>query len=172
MNPDQEVESRLRLIFDKFVELGSARTVIKYLSQQKLLVPTRQNIGPVPDEIQWSLPRYSNILCILHNPAYAGAYVYGRRIIDAARSKPGQPHSGVIFLPIDKWTVCIRDHYPAYITWETYMANRTRLRSNRNEFDKGGQGAPREGKALLQGIVICGRCGRRLFMGYSGSQGE
>jgi len=109
LNPDQEVQARLRLIFDKFVELGSARAVRKYLSENYLLVPTHHNSAPAHNRIEWSVPSGSNIRYILHNPAYAGAYVYGRRATDPARRKPGQPGSGIILLPIDKWAVCIRD---------------------------------------------------------------
>jgi DNA invertase Pin-like site-specific DNA recombinase len=172
LNPDQEVQVRLRLIFDKFAELGSAKAVRRYLSENNLLVPTHPNRGPAHNGIEWSVPRSSNILYILHNPAYAGAYVYGRRTADPTKRKPGRPRSGTILLPIDKWAVFIRDHHPGYISWETYLANQARLEANRNQYDKGGQGVPREGKALLQGIVICGRCGRQMSMGYTGPQGE
>ena len=172
LNPDQEVQALLRLIFDKFAELGSARAVRKYLSENHLLVPTYRNSGPAHNRIEWSAPNGSNIRYILHNPAYAGAYVYGRRTTDPARRKPGQPGSGIILLPIDKWAVCIRDHHHGYISWETYLANQARLQANRNQYNKGGQGVPREGKALLQGIVICGRCGRQMSTGYTGQQGE
>jgi DNA invertase Pin-like site-specific DNA recombinase len=171
LNPDEEVQARLRLIFSKFAELGSARAVRNYLAKEHLLVPARPNRGPVPNDTQWELPRSQAILHILHNPAYAGAYVYGRRVTDPARRKPGQPGSGVIQLPIDKWAVCLKDVYPAYISWETYLANQARLQANRNEYNQGGKGVPREGKALLQGIVICGRCGRRLSIRYTGPQG-
>jgi DNA invertase Pin-like site-specific DNA recombinase len=171
LNPDQEVQARIRLIFAKFTELGSARTVRNYLAAHNLSVPTRPYTNTGPNEIEWSRPRSNNILGILHNPGYAGAYVYGRRIADPTRRKPGRPGSGITLLPIEKWAVCIRDHYPAYISWETYLANQAKLQSNRNLY-KGGQGVPRDGKALLQGIVICGRCGRHMSMGYSGPQGE
>jgi DNA invertase Pin-like site-specific DNA recombinase len=171
LNPDEEVQARLRLIFAKFDQLGSARAVRNYLAKENLLIPSRPNRGPTPHDTQWDLPRSQAILHILHNPAYAGAYVYGRRVTDPARRKPGQPGSGVIQLPIDKWAVCLKDVYPAYISWETYLSNQARLQANRNEYNKGGKGVPREGNALLQGIVICGRCGRRLSIRYTGPRG-
>jgi DNA invertase Pin-like site-specific DNA recombinase len=171
LNPDQEVQARIRLVFDKFAELGSARAVRRYLSEKNLLVPTRPIRGPARNDIEWSLPRSSNVRYILHNPAYAGAYVYGRRKTDPTRRTPGRPGGGIILLPINEWEVCIQDHHPAYISWETYLANQARLKDNSNRFH-GGQGVPREGKALLQGIAICGRCGRQMSIGYTGPQGE
>lgn len=171
LNPDEEVQARLRLIFAKFDELGSARAVRKYLAKENLLIPSRPSYGPAPHDTQWEPPRSTAILRILHNPAYAGAYVYGRRVTDPARRKPGRPGSGAIHLPIDKWAVCIKDVYPPYVSWETYLANQARLQANRNEYNKGGHGVPRVGKAFLQGIVICGRCGRHLSVRYSGPQG-
>jgi DNA invertase Pin-like site-specific DNA recombinase len=171
LNPDEEVQARLRLIFSKFAELGSARAVSKYLTKENLLVPSRPQRGPCPNDVVWEPPRSSTILYILHNPAYAGAYVYGRHIVDRARRKPGQQRGGVIQVPLADWAVCIKDAYPAYIPWETYLANQARLQANRNLYDKGGRGVPREGKALLQGIVLCGRCGRHLSIRYSGPQG-
>jgi hypothetical protein len=109
---------------------------------------------------------------MLHNPAYAGAYAYGQRVVDPARQQPGRRRSGVVQMPLEQWAVCLQDVYPAYITWDTYLANRARLQANRNWSGQGGPGVPREGKALLQGIAICGRCGRRMQLRYSGPQGD
>lgn len=172
LNPDEEVQARLRLIFTKFTELGSARAVRNYLLREQLRIPSRPVRGPAPHETVWHLPRNSTIRRILHNPAYAGAYVYGQRVVDATRQQPGRRSTGVVQVPIEAWAVCLQDVYPAYITWETYLANRARLQANRNDFGQGGQGVPREGKALLQGIALCGRCGRRMQLRYSGPQGE
>jgi hypothetical protein len=109
---------------------------------------------------------------MLHNPAYAGAYAYGQRVVAPSRQQPGRRRSGVVQIPLEQWAVCLQDVYPAYITWDTYLANRARLQANRNWSGQGGPGVPREGKALLQGIAICGRCGRRMQLRYSGPQGD
>ena len=172
LNPDEEVQARLRLIFAKFTELGSARAVRDYLAREQLRIPVRPVRGPAPHDTVWNLPRNTTIGRILHNPAYAGAYVYGQRQVDPARQQPGRPYSGVAQVPMDQWTVCLRGVYPAYITWETYLANQARLQANRTWFSEGGQGVPREGKALLQGIALCGRCGRRMQLFYCGARGE
>ena len=134
LNPDEEVQARLRLIFTKFTELGSARAVRNYLLREQLRIPSRPVRGPAPHETVWHLPRNSTIRRILHNPAYAGAYVYGQRVVDATRQQPGRRSTGVVQVPIEAWAVCLQDVYPAYITWETYLANRARLQANRNDF--------------------------------------
>jgi DNA invertase Pin-like site-specific DNA recombinase len=172
LNPDEEVQARLRLLFTKFTELGSARAVRNYLLREQLRIPSRPVRGPTPHDTVWNLPRSSAIRRILHNPAYAGAYAYGQRVVDATRQQPGRRRSGTVQVPIEAWAVCLQDIYPAYISWETYLTNRTRLQANRNWFGQGGQGVPREGKALLQGIALCGRCGRRMQLRYSGPQGD
>lgn len=165
LNPDEEVQARLRLIFAKFDELGSARAVRDALLQAKLLIPARPPRGPAPHETVWNRPKSSAVLRILHNPAYAGAYVHGQYTFDPSRR-------GVVERPVDQWAICLQDVYPAYISWPRYLANRQRLQANRRVYDHGGQGVPGKGKALLQGIILCGRCGRHMGVGYSGPQGD
>ena len=172
LNPDEEVQARLRLIFAKFIELGSARAVRNYLASKQLRIPSRPVSGPVPHDTVWNPPRSSTIRRMLHNPAYAGAYAYGQQGADPVRQQPGRRSSGVVRLPMDQWAVCLHDVYPAYIPWETSLANQARLQANRTWFSQGGQGVPRDGKALLQGIALCGRCGRRMQLRYSGPQGD
>ncbi|MEE8290997.1 MAG: recombinase family protein, partial [Candidatus Tectomicrobia bacterium] len=139
---------------------------------EQLQIPSRPVRGPAPHDTVWNPPRSSTIRRMLHNPAYAGAYAYGQRVVDPARQQPGRRRSGAVQVPIEEWAVCLQDIYPAYIRWETYLTNRARLQANRNWFGAGGQGVPRDGKALLQGLAICGRCGRRMQLRYSGPQGD
>jgi hypothetical protein len=171
LHPDQEVQARLRLIFAKFTELGSARAVREYLRREDLLVPSRPPRGPAPQDTVWEPPRSGAILRILHNPAYAGAYVYGRRVRDATRRQPGRRSSGLVSVPMEQWAVCLQGVYPAYLSWEAYLANQARLTANRQDYGQGGPGVPRQGQALLQGIARCGRCGRQMTLRYSGPQG-
>jgi DNA invertase Pin-like site-specific DNA recombinase len=170
-NPDEEVQARLRLIFAKFAELGSARAVREYLLRQQLLIPVRPPRGPAPHETLWSPPRTSTLLRILHNPAYAGAYVHGQRTTDPSLAKTGR-RRGIVELPVEQWAVCLQNVYPAYLSWETYLANRARLQANCSTSLKESPGVPRQGKALLQGIVVCGRCARHMSVGYSGPRGD
>ena len=162
-NPDEEIQARLRLIFAKFDELGSVRAVRESLVQAQLLVPSRPARGPIPHETLWNRPNTSTLTRILHNPAYAGAYVHGQHRFDPARQC-------VVELPVEQWPICLQGVYPAYISWETYLANRKRLQKNCSAY--GREGVPGKGKALLQGIVVCGRCARHMSVGYSGSKGE
>ncbi|MER9560264.1 recombinase family protein [Mesorhizobium sp. M0323] len=103
----------------------------------------------------------------MHNPAYAGAYVYGRRRINAVRQGPGS-HRATSKVAIDDWDICIKDAHPGYINWEEFMANQRRLADNTNRYEAGHRGAPRKGIALPQGLAVCGQCGRRMTVRYSG----
>ena len=172
LNPDEEVQARLRLVFSTFAELGSAHAVVRYLRRHHLPLPSRPLRGPSPHTIFWDEATSESVLAILHNPSYAGAYVYGRSTRDPARAKRGRPGTGVVDLPIDRWAVLLHDHHPAYISWETFMTNQARLEANHNAYAKGQWGAPREGEALLQGLAICARCGARMHLHYAGRSGE
>lgn len=172
LTPDEEVQSRLHLVFAKFEEVRSARAVVRYFRRENLQLPSRPLRGPAPHEIIWRPARTSAILGILKNPAYAGAYVYGRQTLDPTRRKPGHPKTGRVTRPIDKWPIVIHNHYPAYITWEEFLANQAKLEANQNRYQEGKVGVPRKGQALLQGIAICGRCGARMRLRYSGPRGD
>jgi excisionase family DNA binding protein len=171
-HPDEEVEARIRLVFAKFAELKVANAVRRYFQQQVLLLPSRPLKGPAPHDVVWRPARSSAILGILQNPAYAGAYVYGRRTHDPSRRKPGHPRSGTVRVPLDKWPIVIQNAYPAYITWETFLANQKQLEANQNRYQEERHGAPRKGQALLQGVIRCGRCGALMRLRYSGPKGQ
>ncbi len=172
LNPDDEIQARLRLVFAKFDELGSARAVMRYLQRQGLPVPTRPLRGPVPHEIVWQPASASRVLEMLHNPAYAGAYAYGRTTLDPTRHQPDHPASGIVQRPLEQWPVCLQNVYPAYISWAQYLRNHQRLQNNQNRYQADRHGVPRQGQALLQGIIVCGRCGARLRLRYSGPEGQ
>lgn len=171
-HPDAEVQSRIRLVFQKFTELGTARAVVRYFQSENLWLPSRPLLGPAPHDVIWQPARTSAVSGILKNPAYAGAYVYGRTIRDATRRKPGHPASGTVRLPLEEWPIVLQDSYPAYITWEQFLANRKCLADNQNRYRQDRPGSPRKGQALLQGIILCGRCGSRMVLHYSGPQGQ
>ncbi len=172
LNPDDEIQQRLRLVFAKFDQLGSARAVMRYLQRQGLPVPTRPLRGPAPHEIVWQPASAERVLEILHNPAYAGAYAYGRTTREPTRRRPDHPASGIVQRPLEQWLVCLQDVYPAYISWQQYLRNRQRLEHNQNRYQANHHGAPRQGQALLQGLVVCGRCGARMRLRYSGPDGQ
>ena len=172
LHPDEEVQGRIRLVFEKFQELGTAKAVVRYLQGQGLLLPSRPLDGPAPHNLRWQMARSSAILGILKNPAYAGAYVYGRTTLDPTRRQPGRPHTGIVSVPIDKWPILLHNIYPAYISWEQFLANQKQLSINQSNYRENKHGVPRKGQALLQGIVICGQCGARMRLHYSGHQGD
>jgi DNA invertase Pin-like site-specific DNA recombinase len=172
LNPDEEVQARLQLVFQLFQDVGSATGVMRALQQAGLPLPVRPLRGPAPHEVLWHEARTSTVHAILLNPAYAGAYVYGRKTLDPTRRVSGRPSSGIVRQPLDKWEVCLQNVYPAYISWETFLANQAQLHTNRMNYQKKQRGVPRQGQALLQGIVRCGRCGALLHLRYSGPHGE
>lgn len=172
LDPDAEVQARIRLVFTTFAELGSAKAVVRYLQQAGLPLPARPRRGPAPYPLQWDTPRASRVLAILKNPTYAGAYVYGRTMQDPTRRRPGRPQSGTVRRPPADWPVCLRDAHPAYLSWDDFMANRERLRDNQSRPSEGRRGIPRRGQALLQGIARCGRCGGPMVLHYSGPHGD
>ena len=171
LNPDEEVQARLHLVFAKFRELQSARGVMCFLRINGLPLPMRPLLGPSPHEVVWREADSARVRSILHNPAYAGAYVYGRRQKDPIRSRSGSMR-GTVKVAIADWAVCLKAAHPGYIGWEEFMANQRRMADNVNHYEAGHSGVPRKGSALLQGIAICGCCGRHMSVRYTGPNGD
>lgn len=167
-DPDEQIRHVIELIFSKFGELGSCQKVLRYLRAQGILVPRHQTNGFHQGEILWRKPSSSMILDMLKNPAYAGAFVYGRRPKDPTRKIPGRHSTGCVRKPMSEWQCIIHDTYPAYISWEQYLANQARIRENGQRFRENTQsrGVPRQGAALLQGLASCGECGRIMTVHY------
>ena len=168
LNPDEEIQARLRLVFEKFRELGSAAGVVRYLRACELKLPTRPHRGPEPCPVLWVPAKISGVLNILQNPAYAGVYAWGRSKAEPTRRKADVANSGIVRLPIEQWEVLLEGVYPAYISFEEYKETQQRLRANQYRYWDGKQGAPRTGEALLQGIARCGICGVGMWMRYRG----
>jgi excisionase family DNA binding protein len=169
ITPDQAVREAIAAVYRRFDELGSARQVLLSLREDGLLLPRRQNGSR---RITWTSASYPAVHDFLTNPAYAGAFVFGRTRAWKRVDPSGKLLSGVRELPREQWAVLIPDHHPGYITWQAYEANTTRLRANWRPPRGHGGGAPREGAALLQGLLRCGRCGRIMQTGYSGPKGN
>lgn len=172
LHPDEEVQARIGLVFDKFQELKTAKAVLRYLKAAALQLPSRPLRGPAPHDVIWQPARSSMVLAILKNPAYAGAYVYGRQSKDPARHKAGHPYSGIVRRAIDEWPIVMQNAHPGYISWETFLGNQAQLAANQSRYRQDRPGSPRKGQALLQGIIRCGRCGARMRLRYSGPQGD
>ncbi|UCC74281.1 MAG: recombinase family protein [Gemmatimonadota bacterium] len=167
LDPDEEVRRTVRLIFERFRIDGSAGRVAAYFVEHGLVLATRDSNGDVVRK----RPLRSTVLCILHNPFYAGAYVYGRREYRTALVDGELRRGQVTRLPIEAWKVHIADRHAAYISWEEFVANQDKLEGNCNRRRAADRhGAAREGEALLQGLVLCGRCGHRMTVQQGGKQ--
>jgi DNA invertase Pin-like site-specific DNA recombinase len=166
IDPDEQVQSVVRMIFEKFEELGSVRRLVRYLVGCGIRIPVRPHYGPNRGQLEWRKPQPETIYGMLHHPFYAGAYGYGRTRIDPRRKVPGRPSTGRTVVPLEGWQVLRKDTVPAYITWDQFLAHQQRLGQNRSRFDA--LGAPRKGASLLAGLVKCGKCGRQMHVVYPG----
>jgi DNA invertase Pin-like site-specific DNA recombinase len=162
-HPDEHIQRTILLVFERFAALGSAHRVLRSFRAEGVLLPRYQTSGFHAGQLVWKKPTASMLYDILRNPAYAGAFVYGRTG-PAPNRRPGQP--GRVKRAMEEWTVVQHDVYPAYISWETYMANRARLADNAYDFAQRTRGAPRAGVALLAGLAVCGRCGHQMRVAY------
>jgi DNA invertase Pin-like site-specific DNA recombinase len=163
-DPDEQARSVMHLVFEKFDELGSAHGLFFWLVKHAIHLPIRPRTGPNKGNLEWRRPSEPSLLQLLHNPFYAGAYAHGRRPLDSKRRYVAGTPRAAKWLPMDQWEVLIRDHVPAYITWEKFLRNQERLKQNQTRQDT--PGAPRKGCALLPGLLVCGRCGWRMQVGY------
>jgi DNA invertase Pin-like site-specific DNA recombinase len=161
IDPDEEVAAAIRGVFAAFAATGSAYGVAGAFAGRRF--PRRAYGGTWAGQLHWGRLTHARAAGILRNPAYAGAYVFGRRQSRQVVSPGGQVRSSVTELPREKWEVLIRDHHPGYLTWEEYLANEEKLAANRTN---AGARPPREGTALCQGIVFCGACGRSMQVRY------
>ena len=168
LDPDQEVQGAIRTIFAQFERLGTASAVLRFFNDHGLKIPRCRWHAQSQSQIVWMRPSYQAIHLVLSNPIYAGVYAYGQRGHDPEGPVGwGQPRPRRRFA-LDQVDVLLRDHHPAYLTWERYLANRAALRDNSSQF-RTSHGAPRRGGGLLQGLVVCGRCGCRMRLHYGSS---
>jgi DNA invertase Pin-like site-specific DNA recombinase len=160
-DPNLEVQNRLGLVFSTFLRVKSASKVLQFFNEHDLHLPRCHH----QRDLVWRKPSVSAILSILKNPAYAGAFVYGRtrtirHLNGTASTKP---------LPMAQWKIIVKDKYPAYINWETFERIQVMLKDNYAEYDRNkSRGVPRPGAVLLHGIVYCGECGHKMLVQYKG----
>ena len=169
LDPDLEVQAALRLLFDTFERTGSAMRTVKFFLEEGILFPRRLRSGPNKGDLLWAPPRHARILQVLHNPRYAGAFVYGRT---RTRRRP-DGGSTTRTLPMAEWQFVTPDLHTGYIDWERFKANQARLADNAQAYGIQRLAGPvREGCALLQGRVLCGLCGQRMGVRYSREHGQ
>ncbi len=167
-DPDTGVQERIRLVFKKLIELGSAQKVLRYLVHSDLKLPRRQTSGLYAGEVLWKDPSISALYSILKNPAYAGAFAYGRRRAEPRKQIPGRPATGRLRRPRSQWLALFKDVYPAYITWGKYEEIQRRIEENRQKMKERftRKGGVRQGAAMLTGLVCCARCGHVMRVAY------
>lgn len=166
--PDEQARDMVRLVFDKFEELGSAYAVFRYFLANRLQLGFRPSSAARIGELIWRRPTANCILGMLRRPIYAGAYGYPIHRPGKKNPVTGRTEGGKWFVPPEEIPVLLRDRLPAYIAWDQYLANQERLKQNRALRDT--QGAPKRGAALLQGLVVCGKCGHRMSTLYKTRQ--
>jgi DNA invertase Pin-like site-specific DNA recombinase len=164
---DLGVQHAVELIFAHFQTLGSCQKVLRRLRDDGILLPRRQYGGLHAGQLLWRKPTQAALIEVLHNPAYAGAFVYGRKGPHPQR-RPGQSRS--IRRPLEEWAVVHQGVYPAYLSWEQFVSNQARLADNASTFARRARGATRHGAALLAGLVVCGRCGYQMHVTYKPQQ--
>ncbi len=162
LDPDQQVQQGLRHFFEAFRRLGSAHAVVRTYLKEGLKVPVRTWTGPHKGEIRWVRLGSARAIDLLHNPRYAGAYCFGRT---SCRMRPDGKYEYRRLLR-EKWFSLHPGAHDRYLSWEEYERNLRVLRGNDNRKRDGQGGPPREGPALLQGLALCGMCGRRMFVEY------
>jgi DNA invertase Pin-like site-specific DNA recombinase len=171
LTPDREVQAAIHGVFAQFERLGTLRQALLWYHQEKITLPVLR-LADGLQSIVWQLPNYQQLLRIVKNPTYAGAFAHGRtrcrsQVIDG-RSRKSSGHR----VAMDQWTVLLKDHHAAYISWERYLENQRMLTSNRTKSHPVNCGAARKGGALLAGLLRCARCGHKLHVGYRGKNGH
>jgi DNA invertase Pin-like site-specific DNA recombinase len=167
LDPDEEVRGAVHLVFRLFRETGSACAVVRRFRELGLRFPKRIREGASNGKLVWGQLNHRRVLSILENPCYAGTYFFGRYQQRLEVSPEGEVRKHALIVSLSAWKVCLPKHHEGYITWEEYMKNGERLEKNRPP--RGAtvpSGPPREGLALLQGLLLCGQCGRGLYVYY------
>jgi DNA invertase Pin-like site-specific DNA recombinase/DNA-binding MarR family transcriptional regulator len=169
LDPDEQVRSVVRLVFDLFERLGTVGAVLGFLADNRIQLGIRLREGPGRGELAWRRPSRAGVTNMLRNPAYAGIYAYGRSTLDRRRRRPGRPFTGRVRQPREQWAVFLPGVLPAYISIEQYERNMARMDANRSRAQS--LGAVRDGPALLAGLAACGRCGSKMTVRYQRGPG-
>lgn len=173
LDPDQQVQGAVRLIFALFRQTGSAYAVVQHFARHRLQFPKRAYGGLWNGQLIWGRLSHGRVLGLLKNPCYAGVYVFGRYRYRKQILADGRIRSRMIAVAPDDWLVTIHDHHEGYLSWEDYLYNGKLLDQNRtNREETLLSGPAREGLALLQGLLLCARCGRKLVVRYTGNGGS
>lgn len=171
-DPDDQVRSAIGLVFATFQQTGSAYGVIQRFAKEKILFPRRSYGGVWDGKLQWGRLTDSRVLEILKNPSYAGIYAFGRYRCVKEILVNGEVRSRIARMPREEWLVEIHDHHEGYISFEQQLNNLDIIERNRTNSQEAALSGPaREGLAMLQGLLVCSCCGRRLTPRYRGNGG-
>ncbi len=170
IDPDEQVQAVVRLIFEQFARRGSVNGLLRWLVRHDVKLPVRPHFGPNRGELEWRRPNRVTLLNMLHHPIYAGAYRWGHRQIDPRKKVPGRPATGRTLKSYDACRVLIRDRFAAYITWGEFERNQRKLAENSTLGKM--LAAPRHGPSVLSGLVVCGRCGHHMLVGYGNTSAQ
>ena len=170
LDPDQQVQDAVRLVFDTFRRTESALGVVRHFSTEGILCPKRIRKGARAEELVFGPLEHSRVLSILHNPRYTGAFVFGktrqRKVVIGGQTRFRR-------LKQEEWSVFLPNMYSGYITWEEFQSNQAKLLENANGYASNeSKRPPPEGTALLHGIVLCGVCGLRMTVRYHTEHGR
>jgi DNA invertase Pin-like site-specific DNA recombinase len=169
LDPDKQVQSALRLLFNTFRRTGSAMATVRSFQRQSLLFPRRVHTGPQKGDLVWGVLGLSQVLRILHNPRYAGAFAYGR----SHTRKTVEGGFEIIRVPKEEWETLIPGAHASYVSWEDYEQNQRQLHASAQAMGSDRRKSPaREGPALLQGLILCGLCGERMTVRYHSREGR
>lgn len=165
IDPDEQVQAVVRMIFEQYTRRGSVNGLLKWLVRNDVKLPVRPHFGPNRGELEWRRPNRTTLLSMLHHPIYAGAYRWGYREVDPRKKVPGRPTTGRTFNSYDTCRVLIRDRFAAYISWDQFEKYQEQLDDNSTLGKL--LAAPRHGPSVLAGLLVCGRCGHRMLVGYN-----
>lgn len=168
IDPDEQVQSVVKLIFEKFQQRGSINSLLRWLVREDVKLPVRPHCGGERGELQWRRPSRATLLNMLHHPIYAGAYRWGHREVDPRKKIPGRPTTGRTFNTHEACRVLIRDRFAAYVNWETFEKIQQKLQEN-SHLGKS-MSAPRHGPSVLAGLVVCGLCRYRMLVCYANTK--
>jgi DNA invertase Pin-like site-specific DNA recombinase len=166
LDPDEQAQEVVRLVFDQFDRQGSLHGLLRYLVHHGIRLPVRPHFGPNRGQLEWHRPNRETLQNMLHHPVYAGYYRHGHRAVDPRRKVAGRPGTGRTIHKAENCEILLENRCPAYITPERFWANQKRLAANRARTEAAG--AVRHGPSLLGGILRCGRCGQRMMVSYGG----
>ena len=172
-DPDQRVQDALSLVFAKFAELQSVRQVHVWLRDEGIALPVACHRAAEGRSIVWRLPLYNTVHNILTNPVYAGAYAFGRTMSKVSVEDGRKRVKRGLRRPLAEWDVLLKDQHEGYISWSEFERNQRVIADNAT--GKGSaavRGAVRRGELLLAGLLRCGHCGRKLYVGYGGKAGR